>query len=159
MLDIKLIREQPEAVAAALARRGEDAAASLGRVLELDARRRALLPELEGLRAEQNDANARIRAATDEHEREQRVEVEEAFVRVPARRRERADGDREHQRRPLPHTQHHPEETRSAPVRRIAPRPDPGTEQTGDRVDRGDHDRAGHDGLRHARDIEPIDTM
>src|SRR5438445_8087856 len=75
MLDIKLIREQPEAVAAALARRGEDAAASLGRVLELDARRRALLPELEGLRAEQNDANARIRAATDEHEREREIEA------------------------------------------------------------------------------------
>jgi seryl-tRNA synthetase len=45
-------------VRAALARRGADA--GLDRVLELDARRRELLPELEGLRAEQNAASKAI---------------------------------------------------------------------------------------------------
>ena len=50
---------------AALARRGPDALAGLDAVIELDGRRRALLPELEGLRAEQNEANERIRSTED----------------------------------------------------------------------------------------------
>jgi seryl-tRNA synthetase len=54
VLDLKLIREDPERVRAALARRGGDAAAGLDLVLELDGRRRALIPRLEGLRAERN---------------------------------------------------------------------------------------------------------
>src|SRR3954468_19571729 len=61
MLDLKVIRRDPEGVRAALARRGDDP--GLDRVLELDARRRAILPDLEGLRAEQNDANQAIAAA------------------------------------------------------------------------------------------------
>jgi seryl-tRNA synthetase len=61
VLDLKLIRRDPDAVRAALARRGENG--RLDRVLELDARRRELLPVLEGLRSEQNDANAAIAAA------------------------------------------------------------------------------------------------
>jgi seryl-tRNA synthetase len=56
VLDLKLIREDPEGVRAALARRGGDAAAGLDLVLELDARRRELIPRLEGLRAERNAA-------------------------------------------------------------------------------------------------------
>ncbi|HMD56324.1 MAG TPA: serine--tRNA ligase [Solirubrobacteraceae bacterium] len=70
MLDLRRIREDPDGVRAALARRGEQAVAGLARVIELDSRRRALLPELEGLRAEQNEANARIRAAADAAERD-----------------------------------------------------------------------------------------
>jgi seryl-tRNA synthetase len=61
MLDLRLIRRDPDAVRAALARRGD--AAGIDRVLELDRRRRDILPELEGLRAEQNEANAAIAAA------------------------------------------------------------------------------------------------
>jgi seryl-tRNA synthetase len=73
MLDLKLIREDPDGVRAALARRGPDAVGGLDRVIELDRRRRELLPQLEGLRAQQNDANARIRAASDASEREQEI--------------------------------------------------------------------------------------
>jgi seryl-tRNA synthetase len=73
VLDLKRIREDPDDVRAALARRGGDAAGGLERVLELDQRRRALLPELEGLRAEQNEANARIRVAGDAPEREREI--------------------------------------------------------------------------------------
>jgi seryl-tRNA synthetase len=80
MLDLKRIREEPDAVAAALARRGEGAPAALARVIELDARRRALLPELEGLRAEQNDANARIREAGEETAREREIEAMRAVA-------------------------------------------------------------------------------
>ncbi len=56
MLDIKLIRRQPDEVRAALARRGVGAADGLYRVIELDERRRALIPELEELRARRNAA-------------------------------------------------------------------------------------------------------
>jgi len=61
MLDLKRIRREPDAVRAALARRGDDGA--LDTVLELDGRRRAILPELESLRARQNEAGAAIAAA------------------------------------------------------------------------------------------------
>jgi seryl-tRNA synthetase len=73
VLDLKRIRDEPDAVRAALRRRDEGLAGAVDRVLERDRHRRALLPELEGLRAEQNDANARIRAASDSAEREREI--------------------------------------------------------------------------------------
>jgi seryl-tRNA synthetase len=75
VLDLKRIREDPAGVRAALMRRGQDAAAGLDRVIELDERRRRLLPEVEGLRAEQNEANARISAAREAAERSQQIEA------------------------------------------------------------------------------------
>jgi seryl-tRNA synthetase len=73
VLDLKRIRQEPDAVRAALERRGPEAAAGLDRVIERDARRRELLPELEGLRAEQNEANARIKSAGAPEEREREI--------------------------------------------------------------------------------------
>jgi seryl-tRNA synthetase len=61
LLDLKAIREDPEAARAALARRG--AADSLDELLRLDARRRELLPEIEEGRARQNKASEAIAAA------------------------------------------------------------------------------------------------
>ena len=61
VLDLKLLRREPDRFRAALARRGD--AEAVDRVLELDERRRALLPQLEGLRAERNEASDRIGAA------------------------------------------------------------------------------------------------
>jgi seryl-tRNA synthetase len=61
VLDLRAIRSDPEAARAALARR--DAAGGLDRVLELDERRRALLPELEELRARKNRATEEIARA------------------------------------------------------------------------------------------------
>jgi seryl-tRNA synthetase len=63
VLDLKLIREEPERVRAELSRRGEDAAAGLDLVLELDGRRRALIPRLEELRASRNAAAEAIAQA------------------------------------------------------------------------------------------------
>jgi seryl-tRNA synthetase len=80
VLDLRLIREDPEGVRAALARRGGDSAGGLDRVLELDASRRELLPQLEGLRAEQNEANGRIRSAADATEREREIEAMRAVA-------------------------------------------------------------------------------
>jgi len=62
-------------VRSALARRGEQAASGLEQVIALDGRRRELLPQLEGLRAEQNEANTRIRSASEEAERTREIEA------------------------------------------------------------------------------------
>jgi len=80
VLDLRRIREEPDGVRAALARRGGTAADGLDRVIELDERRRRLLPELEGLRAEQNEANARIRALADPAQREREIEAMRAVA-------------------------------------------------------------------------------
>ncbi len=61
MLDLKLLRAEPERVKEALARRG--AAGDVDELLRLDARRRELLPEIEGGRAEQNRAGEAIAEA------------------------------------------------------------------------------------------------
>jgi seryl-tRNA synthetase len=58
MLDLKLIRSDPERVKAALARRG--AAAQVDELLALDARRRELLPRIEGAQAERKTISKQI---------------------------------------------------------------------------------------------------
>jgi seryl-tRNA synthetase len=58
VLDLRLIRQEPERARAALARRGH--AAAVDELLELDRRRREVLPELEALRAAKNRASKRI---------------------------------------------------------------------------------------------------
>jgi len=61
VLDLKLVREDPDRVRAALARRGR--ADAVDELLELDARRRELLPRVEGERAAQNKAGEAIAEA------------------------------------------------------------------------------------------------
>src|SRR3954468_8954641 len=58
MLDLKLLRREPDEARAALARRG--AAEAVDELLGLDGRRREILPELEGLRAKRNEASDAI---------------------------------------------------------------------------------------------------
>ena len=60
---MRAIRRDPDAVRAALARRGDGSDARLGEALALDERRRELLPEVEGLRARQNEASQGIARA------------------------------------------------------------------------------------------------
>jgi seryl-tRNA synthetase len=59
MLDLRQIREDPQPARDGLARRGVDPAV-LDEALELDDRRRSLLPELEDLRARKNKASRQI---------------------------------------------------------------------------------------------------
>jgi seryl-tRNA synthetase len=66
VLDLKAIRRDPDAVRAALARRRDGSDARLDEALALDARRRELLPEVEGLRARQNEASQAIARAKKE---------------------------------------------------------------------------------------------
>jgi seryl-tRNA synthetase len=60
VLDLKAIRSDPGPARRALARRGDGSDARLDRVLELDERRRALIPQLEELRAARNAASKKI---------------------------------------------------------------------------------------------------
>jgi seryl-tRNA synthetase len=87
VLDLKRIRSEPESVRSALARRG--AGEGLDAVLELDRRRRELLPALEGLRAEQNAASREIGAAKQRGE--DPAQSIAAMEQVAARGRELSD--------------------------------------------------------------------
>ncbi len=67
MIDLRLLREDPDLVAAAYERRG--GVEGLDRVIELDRRHRELLGEVERLRAEQNRASKAIgQASADERQ-------------------------------------------------------------------------------------------
>ena len=63
MLDLKALRRDPESARTALARRGPGIAERVDVVLELDERRRALIPQVEALRAEQKRASEEIARA------------------------------------------------------------------------------------------------
>jgi seryl-tRNA synthetase len=71
MLDIQLIREKPEEVKAALARRGIEP--PIDQVLSLDSRWRELLTEVESLKAERNKVSKEIGKMADEGARQERI--------------------------------------------------------------------------------------
>src|SRR5687767_9266830 len=73
LLNLRAIREDPESIGAALARRGPDLAEDLDHLLELDRQRRSVTIEVEELRAEQNRGSKTVGAATGE-EREQLIQ-------------------------------------------------------------------------------------
>ena len=60
MLDIKLIRENPEMVKAAMKTRNKDMDAVVDEVLEIDAKRRELMKATDSLKQEQNAASKKI---------------------------------------------------------------------------------------------------
>jgi seryl-tRNA synthetase len=86
MLDLKAIRRDPEPVRAALARRRDGSEARLDAVLALDARALELIPEVEALRARQNEASQGIARAkkAGEDAREAIAEMQEVSRRVKA---------------------------------------------------------------------------
>ncbi|HEX9091077.1 MAG TPA: serine--tRNA ligase, partial [Anaerolineales bacterium] len=69
MLDINLIREQPEVVRKSLADR-QDSAAPVDQILELDRQRRETILETESLKAQRNAASKEIGKAKDPAERQ-----------------------------------------------------------------------------------------
>ena len=60
MLDIKYIKEKPEEVIARLAKKGKDGKNDIEMILSLDAQRRAIIGEVEQLKAQQNQTNKLI---------------------------------------------------------------------------------------------------
>ena len=97
MLDLKQIRRDPDSIRAALARRRDASDARLDRVLELDERTRALRPEVESLKAEQNAASKAIGAAKREggDATAEITAMQEVAQRVKALSQELADADAE----------------------------------------------------------------
>jgi seryl-tRNA synthetase len=75
VLDIRLIRNDPNGVREALARRGPESAATVDRVLELDERWRARTSEAEELRAELNRRSRALKGAPTPEEREGLAEL------------------------------------------------------------------------------------
>lgn len=82
MLDLKLIRSDPDLVRAGLERRG--AGGELDRVIELDARRREILPGLEAARGSRREASERIGEAKREgrEAESEMAEVRDMKVRI-----------------------------------------------------------------------------
>ena len=74
MLDINILREQPELVRQALTSRQMDAA-PVEQVLELDGQRRALIQEAERLKAERNSVSKEIGRSKDAAERQAKIEA------------------------------------------------------------------------------------
>ncbi len=97
MLDLKQLRRDPDPVRTALARRGDDSEARLDRVLELDRQTRALRPEVEALRARQNEASKAIGRAKQEggDASAEIAEMQEVAQRVRTLGQELADADAE----------------------------------------------------------------
>ena len=60
MIDIKLIKENPDEIIRRFKVKGKDAAAEIAKILELDSKRRSLISETEALKAEQNRENKLI---------------------------------------------------------------------------------------------------
>ena len=74
MIDLNLIREQPEVVREAMRNRQLDPA-PVEEVLRLDAQRRALIQEVEALKAERNAVSKEIGKIKDQKERQTRIEA------------------------------------------------------------------------------------
>ena len=72
MLDIELIRNEPERVREALSKRNDDPAL-VDEVYALDIQRREILQEVEGLRAERNRVSKEIGRMKDKDERQARI--------------------------------------------------------------------------------------
>jgi seryl-tRNA synthetase len=98
VLDLKLVRDDPERVRAALALRGPGVADQVDRLLELDVARRSLVTEVDGLRAEQKRRGKQVAgAAAGERERflaglkELSARVDQAEARLRAAEAELAE--------------------------------------------------------------------
>jgi seryl-tRNA synthetase len=95
MLDINLIREQPEVVRTALRNRQMDPA-PVDEVLRLDEKRRALLTEVEALKAERNVVSREIGKMKDASEREAKIAaMRQVSDRIAALDREVAEVESE----------------------------------------------------------------
>ncbi|HWM54014.1 MAG TPA: serine--tRNA ligase [Solirubrobacterales bacterium] len=98
MLDLKLIRSDPERIKAALARRG--AADGIDELLALDARRRELLPRIEDAQAERKALSKQIGEAKQRGEdaEDRMAAVQELKVRIEAGKAELEKVDAELER-------------------------------------------------------------
>ena len=78
MLDIQLFRENPDLVRQSLIKRHQDPSA-VDEVIKLDEKRRALLQQVESLRAEKNQASKAIGKTKDPDERQEKITAMQAL--------------------------------------------------------------------------------
>ena len=78
MLDINLVRGQPDLVRAGMEKRGMDAA-PVDQVIDLDSKRRKMLVEVESLKAERNKISKEVGRTKDETERETKIAASRGF--------------------------------------------------------------------------------
>ena len=78
MLDINLMRENPDEVRAALEKRQMDVA-PVDQVLDLDLKRRTIIQEVETLKAERNAGSKEIGRSKDPEERQAKIEAMRAI--------------------------------------------------------------------------------
>ena len=78
MLDIQLFRDNPDLVRQSLTRRHQEAS-SVDEVIKLDENRRALLQQVESLRAEKNQASKAIGKTKDSEERQEKITAMQAL--------------------------------------------------------------------------------
>ena len=90
MLDIKYIKEKPDEVIARLAKKGKDAKEEIAQILDLDAKRRALIGETEALKAEQN----KLSKLVPQYKKEGK-DPAEIFAQVKASKERTAQIDKE----------------------------------------------------------------
>ena len=93
MLDIKLIREQPDFVKAELGKAGVEAT-EIDRVLEVDARRRKLQFELDEMRARRTRESKELGKASAEERDKKRAEMRELGDRIAVGEKELAELER-----------------------------------------------------------------
>ena len=90
MLDIRYIKEKPDEVIARLAKKGKDAKEEIAQILNLDAKRRALIGETEALKAEQN----KLSKLVPQYKKEGK-DPAEIFAQVKASKERTAQIDKE----------------------------------------------------------------
>jgi len=78
MLDIQLFRENPDLVRQSLVKRHQDPSI-VDEVIKLDGKRRSLLQQVEGLRAEKNKASKEIGKTKDPEERQEKITAMQAL--------------------------------------------------------------------------------
>jgi seryl-tRNA synthetase len=94
MLDIRLIREQPDFVKAELGKCGVDPA-EVDQILETDARRRRLQHELDDLRAQRTRESRELGKATPQEREQRRAEMRALGDRISAGERELTEVERQ----------------------------------------------------------------
>jgi seryl-tRNA synthetase len=94
MLDIRLIREQPDFVKAELGKCGIDPA-EVDQILETDARRRRLQHELDDLRAQRTRESRELGKATPQEREQRRAEMRALGDRISAGERELTEVERQ----------------------------------------------------------------
>ncbi|WP_166851302.1 serine--tRNA ligase [Isoptericola sp. BMS4] len=94
MIDLRLLRDNPDAVRASQQARGDDPAL-VDAVLDADARRRSSLTDFESLRAEQKALGKKVAKAAGEEKAELLAHTKQLAERVKARQADANDAERE----------------------------------------------------------------